>query len=90
MFLFFVFILFYFILFFFKKKTCDWCMHGRRSKNLELILIDPDLDRTLRRIRRAPAVSEIRGEMGDRRENIPENAEQPIFENEDVRAGNEE
>jgi hypothetical protein len=65
-------------------------MHGRRSQNLELIPIDPDLDRTLRRIRRAPAVSEIRGEMGDRRENIHENAEQPIFENEDARAGNEE
>jgi hypothetical protein len=65
-------------------------MHGRRSQNLELIPLDPDIDRTLRRTRRAPAVSEIRGEMGDRRENIPENTEQPIFENEDMRAGNEE
>ena len=65
-------------------------MHGRRSQNLELIPLDPDLDRTLRRNWRAPAVSEIRGEMGDRWENIPENAEQPIFENEDARAGNEE
>ena len=40
-------------------------MHGRRSQNLELIPLDPDLDRTLKRIQRAPAVSEIRGEMGD-------------------------
>ena len=65
-------------------------MHGRRSQNLELIPIDPDLDRTLRRIRIAPAVSEIRGEMGDQRENIPENVEQPIFENENARAKNGE
>jgi hypothetical protein len=65
-------------------------MHGRRSQNLELIPLDPDIDKTLRRTRRAPVVSEIRGEMGDQRENIPENVEQPTFENEDVRAGNGE
>jgi hypothetical protein len=65
-------------------------MLGRRSLNLELTPLDPDIDRTLRRTRRAPVVSEIRGEMGDQRENIPENAEQPTFENEDVRAGNGE
>ena len=35
-------------------------------------------------------MSEISGEMGDRRENIPENAKQPIFENDDMRAGNRE
>ena len=65
-------------------------MHGRRSLNLELIPLDPDIDRTLRRTQRATIVSEIRGEMGDQRENIPENVEQPIFENKDVRAGNGE
>jgi hypothetical protein len=61
-------------------------MHGHRSQNLELIPLDPNIDRTLRRTRRAPAVSEIRGEMGDQRENIHENAEQPIFENDNARA----
>jgi hypothetical protein len=65
-------------------------MLGRRSLNLGLIPLDPNIDRTLRRTRRAPVASEIRGEMGDQQENIPENAEQPIFENEDVRAGNGE
>ena len=65
-------------------------MNGRRSLNLELIPLDPNIDRTLRRPQRATVVSEIRGEMGDQRENIPENMEQPIFENEDVRAGNGE
>ena len=65
-------------------------MQGRRSQNLELIPLDPDIDRTLRRTRRAPIVSEIRGEMGDRQETIPENAEQPIFENDNVRARNGE
>jgi hypothetical protein len=65
-------------------------MHGRRSLNLELIPLDPDIDRTLRRTRRATVVSEIRGEMGDRQENIPEKVEQPIFENENVRAENGE
>jgi hypothetical protein len=92
---FYFFILFYFHLFIYfckkkKKKTCVWCMHGRRSQNLELIPLDPDIDRTLRRTRRAPVVSEIRGEMGDRQENIPEHVEQPIFENENARAGNGE
>ena len=31
-------------------------------------------------------MSEIRGEMGDRQDNIPENVEQPIFENENENA----
>jgi hypothetical protein len=35
-------------------------------------------------------VSESRGEMGDRQENITENVEQPIFENENARAENGE
>ena len=65
-------------------------MHGRRSFNLELILLDPDIDRTLRKTRRATVMSEIKGEMGDQQDNIPENMEQPIFENEDVRAENGE
>ena len=65
-------------------------MNCRRSLNLELIPLDPNIDRTLRRTRRATVVSEIRGEMGDQWDNIPKNMEQPIFENEDVRAGNGE
>ena len=65
-------------------------MHGRRSLNLELIPLNPDIDRTLRRTQRATVVSEIRGEMGDQRDNIPENVEQPIFENENARAKNGE
>jgi hypothetical protein len=48
-----------------------WCMLGRRSLNLELISLDPNIDRTLRRIRRAPIESENKGEMGDQRDNIP-------------------
>ena len=65
-------------------------MHGRRSLNLELIPLDPDIDRTLRRTQRATAMSEIKGEMGDQRDNIPENVEQPIFENENARSENAE
>jgi hypothetical protein len=65
-------------------------MHGRRSLNLELIPLDPNIDRTLRRARRATVVSEIRGEMGGQQDNIPENVEQPIFENENARAENGE
>jgi hypothetical protein len=63
-------------------------MHGRRSLNLDLLPLDPKIIRTLRRTRRAPVVSKIRGEMGDQRDNIPENVEHPIFENEDARAKN--
>jgi hypothetical protein len=65
-------------------------MLGRRSLNLVLIPLDPDIDKTLRRTRRALVESEIIGEMGDQRENIPENVEQPRFENEDARAENVE
>jgi hypothetical protein len=65
-------------------------MLSRRSLNLELISLDPDIDKTLRRTRRALVESEIRGKMGDQRENIPENVEQPRFENEDARAENVE
>jgi hypothetical protein len=65
-------------------------MHGWRSLNLELIPLDPDIDITLRRTRRETVVSEIKGEMGDQRENIPENVEQPIFENENAKAENGE
>jgi hypothetical protein len=65
-------------------------MHGQRSLNLELIPLDPEINRTLRRTRKAPVVSEIRGEMGDQRDNILENMEQPRFENKDVRAENVE
>jgi hypothetical protein len=65
-------------------------MLGRRSLNLELIPLDPNIDRTLRRTRRALVESEIRGEMGDQRDNIPENVKQPRFKNEDARAENVE
>jgi hypothetical protein len=65
-------------------------MLGRRFLNLELIPLDPDIDKTLRRTRRALVESEIRGEMGDQRENIPVNVEQPRFENENARVENVE
>ena len=53
-------------------------MHGWRSLNLELVPLDPDIDRTLWRTQK------------DQRDNMPENVEQPIFENENVRAKNGE
>ena len=65
-------------------------MHGRRSLNLDLIPLDPKIDRTLRRTQRTPVECDIRGEMRDQRDNIPKNVEQPRFENEDARAENEE
>jgi hypothetical protein len=66
-------------------------MLGRRSQNLDLIHLDPDLERTLRRTHRALVERETI-EMGDdfRNANQPENMEQPEFENQDARAGNEE
>ena len=48
-------------------------MHGRRSLNLELIPLDPDIDRTLGRTQSTTIESESRGEMGDQRDNMPEN-----------------
>jgi hypothetical protein len=65
-------------------------MHVRRSLNLELIPLDPEIDRSLRKIRKALVESEIRSKMGDQRDNIPENVEQPRFENEDERVENVE
>jgi hypothetical protein len=67
-------------------------MHGRRSVNLELTPLDPDLERNIRRARRA------RAEMGDnqrepRVEQHEENRrdeEEEDEENEDARAGNGE
>jgi hypothetical protein len=67
-------------------------MHGRRSLNLELTPLDPDLERNIRRARRAQA------EMGDnqrepRVEQHEENRrdeEEENEENEDARAGNRE
>ena len=40
-------------------------MHGRRSLNLDLLPLDPEITRTLRRTWRALVVSKFRGEMGD-------------------------
>jgi hypothetical protein len=67
-------------------------MHGRRSLNLELTPLDPDLERNIRRARRA------RAEMGDnqrepRVEQHEENRRDEEEENEefeDVRVGNGE
>jgi hypothetical protein len=67
-------------------------MHGRRSVNLELTPLDPDLERNIRRARRA------RAKMGDnqrepRVEQHEENRrdeEEEDEENEDARAGNGE
>jgi hypothetical protein len=56
-----------------------WCMLGRRSKNLELTPLDPDLERTLRRNQREPVEQET-VEMGNNWRNVnqPENVEQPM------------
>jgi hypothetical protein len=67
-------------------------MHGRRSFNLELTPLDPDLERNLRRSRRT------RAEMGDNQRNPrveqhDENQRNEQEENEefqDARAGNKE
>jgi hypothetical protein len=67
-------------------------MHGRRSLNLELTPLDPDLERNIRRARRAQA------EMGDNQRNPrveehDENRREEQEDNEefqDVRAGNGE
>jgi hypothetical protein len=40
-------------------------MHGWRSLNLDLISLDPEIDKTFRRTQRAPIGGEIRDEMGD-------------------------
>ena len=64
-------------------------MLGRRFQKLELIPLDPDLERTLRRNRRAPIERET-VEMGDnlRNTNQSKNVGQPRFENQDARAEN--
>jgi hypothetical protein len=54
-------------------------MHGRRSLTLELTLLDPDLERNIRRARKAHV------EMGDNQRNA--NAEEHE-EYQDARAGN--
>jgi hypothetical protein len=67
-------------------------MHGRRSLNLELIPLDPDLERNLRRSRRT------RAKMGDNQRNPrveqhDENRRNEQEENkefQDARAGNGE
>ena len=56
-------------------------MHGRRSLNLELTPLDPDLERNLRRAHRA------HGEMEDNPRNA--NPEEHV-EYQDARAGNVE
>jgi hypothetical protein len=62
-------------------------MLGRRSQNLDLIPLDPNLERNLRRTRKAPVESETI-KMGDvfRNENEPEIEQQ----NHDVRVENDE
>ena len=55
-------------------------MLGRRSQNLELILLDPNLERFIRRNWRAPVERET-VEMGDNliNANQLENVERPWF-----------
>jgi hypothetical protein len=66
-------------------------MHGRRSLNLELTPLNPDLERNIRRARRA------RGEMGDNQRNprVKDHGQNPRDKNieehkefQDARAGN--
>jgi hypothetical protein len=61
----------------------------QRSQNIELSPLDPDLERTLRRNRRAP-IERKTIEMGDsvRNVNQPENVGRPGFENQEVRVEN--
>ena len=61
-------------------------MLGRRSQNLELIPLDPDLERNLRRTRKALVERETI-EIGDDLRNA--NSEEHM-EYQDVRAGNDE
>jgi hypothetical protein len=56
-------------------------MHGRRSQNLDLIPLDPDLEKTLRRTSRAPV------EMGDNLRNANQDEN---MEYQDARAENDE
>ena len=65
-------------------------MLGQKSLNLELILLDPKIERTFRRNRRALVERET-VEMGDnaaRNANQPKNVDQPRGENEQARAWN--
>ena len=66
-------------------------MFGRRSHNLDLIPLDPDLERTFRRTHRAPVEREM-VEMGDnlRNANQSDKIKQLRFEHQDVRAKNDE
>jgi hypothetical protein len=66
-------------------------MHGRRSHNLDLIPLNPDLERTLGRTCKAPVERETI-EMGDnlRNANQQENVEQSRFENQEMKAQNDE
>ena len=86
----FIFVIILFLLvspFFLHHFVC--CMLGWRSQNLELMPLDPDLEKTLRRNRRAPVKRET-VEMGDnvRNANQSEYVGQPRFENQDARAEN--
>jgi hypothetical protein len=56
-------------------------MHGRRSLNLELTPLDPDLERNIRRALRAHM------EMGDNQRNANDQENEKY---QDARAGNEE
>jgi hypothetical protein len=56
-------------------------MHGRRSLNLDLTPLDPDLERNIRRVRQAQV------EMGDSQRNAND---QEHEEFQDARAGNGE
>jgi hypothetical protein len=60
-------------------------MHGWRSLNLELTPLDPDLERNIRRARRA------RGEMGDNQRNpiVEEHRQNPRVEEHGQNPGNE-
>jgi hypothetical protein len=57
--------------------------------NLELLPLDPDLERVFRRKRRAPVEQRTTSEMGDNMVGNPNvNVEQPRVENEQLRAKN--
>jgi hypothetical protein len=72
------FIFFYLVCFVVKILFGTLSMLGRRSLNLELLPLDPDLDRVFRKKHRTPVKWRTTSEMGDNMAGNPNvNVEQP-------------
>lgn len=89
--LFFIFFLLFYYFFpvcFVVKFCLELCMLGRRSLNLELLPLDPDIDRVFRKKCKTPVQAKVErrttSEMGNNTEGNPNvNVEQPKVENVD-------